>query len=142
MAWDYTATGDETFMYIGNFQPDSQTDTLYVLQEDPEENYSMFSYYYIDKIELKEGTLNTTDKLYEESFKLYPNPVSDKLTIESEHKLNSLLVFDLEGRCVKRTYSNNDNVYKVDTTDLLNGMYVIRIKFKDGVEINRKFVKW
>ena len=100
MAWDYTATGDETFMYIGNFQPDSQTDTLYVLEENPELHYYQFSYYYIDDIQVQPGTLSLNQTVENNNFRIFPNPSNGVFTIHSPEPIVELQLFDMQGRLV------------------------------------------
>ncbi|NEN23343.1 T9SS type A sorting domain-containing protein [Cryomorpha ignava] len=141
IAWDYTANGDETFMYIGNFQPDSETDTLYVLQEDPSSNYSLFSYYYIDKIELREGTLSTIDIPLEQLFKIYPNPGTNGLKIESSSNIDNIQIFNLEGRNIQNVNFVSNEIYDVDISPLSSGMYIIKIVFENGLVENSKFIK-
>lgn len=141
MAWDYTASGDETFMYIGNFQPDSETDTMYVLQEDPGPNYSLFSYYYIDKVELREGTLSTIDNPIKQLIQIYPNPATSWLKIQSHSQIADIQIFDLEGRKIKSFHVVSNEKYEIDISLLSAGMYIVKILFENGGVENSKFIK-
>lgn len=141
MAWDYTATGNESFLYIGNFQPDSQTDTLFVLEVEPQENYYLFSYYYIDDIELREGTLNSLNELSNMHFRIFPNPVSDWLIFESDDQIDDLQIFDIEGRCVKHIPDVKSERKSINVSGLRYGMYIVKALLENGLSVNSKFIK-
>ena len=70
---------------------------------------------------------------------LYPNPVSDKLTVETTEAMTQVEVFNLVGTLV---YSQKDNAKKVEipTSDLPSGMYFIRLTMPSGTETHR-FIK-
>ena len=70
---------------------------------------------------------------------LYPNPVSDKLTIETTENINTVEVFNLVGALV---YSQKDctNKVEINTADLQSGIYFIRLTSANLSE-TRRFVK-
>lgn len=69
-----------------------------------------------------------------EDYRLYPNPVEGKFTIQSSEKINSVSILDMAGRTVKM-YSKING--QLDISDLQNGLYMVKMK---DVE-NRSFVK-
>ncbi|MBQ8956946.1 MAG: T9SS type A sorting domain-containing protein [Bacteroidales bacterium] len=70
---------------------------------------------------------------------LYPNPVSDKLTIETTENINTVEVFNLVGALV---YSQKDcaNKVEINTTDLQSGIYFVRL-IGANLSETRRFVK-
>ena len=70
---------------------------------------------------------------------LYPNPVSDKLTIESQDVIDFVEIYNLMGALV---YSQNDcgDKVEIDTADLPSGIYFVRLTTGDGTQV-RRFVK-
>ena len=70
---------------------------------------------------------------------LYPNPVSDKLTIEAQEAIESVEVYNLVGALV---ISKKDQTNKVElsVSDLPAGTYFIRMTTQSGSE-TRSFVK-
>ena len=67
---------------------------------------------------------------------LYPNPVSDFLTIESndpESQLESIMIFDLDGRMVKEVDVRNSSATRleVDCSKLKSGLYLYHVKTTD-----------
>ena len=75
-----------------------------------------------------------SDKITSE-FSLYPNPVKDKLFINSSEKISHINIFNLTGQKVKETKLVNGYV---DMSDLNAGMYCIQLNNKEtmiGLEI-------
>jgi hypothetical protein len=68
--------------------------------------------------------------------KIYPNPVSDILTINSDAAIETVEVFDMSGR--KLPVGMNGN--KADVRNLPSGTYTIRIKTKNGM-LSKQFIK-
>ena len=70
---------------------------------------------------------------------LYPNPVSDKLTVEAGEAINKVEIYNLVGTLV---YSQKNCASKVEitTSDLQSGIYFIRLTTKSASE-TRRFIK-
>ncbi|MBR5147138.1 MAG: leucine-rich repeat domain-containing protein [Bacteroidales bacterium] len=74
------------------------------------------------------------------SFGIYPNPVSDRLFIETEMNVEEVVVYDVYGRHqVTETPSHQGNM-TVDVKNLSNGIYFVRVKTENG-EMVKRFVK-
>ena len=72
-------------------------------------------------------------------FDLYPNPVSDKLTIEATEAIDHIDIFNIAGAKVISQKSCG-NIVEIHTSDLPAGTYVIRMTTQGATEI-RRFVK-
>ena len=70
-------------------------------------------------------------------FLLYPNPVADKLFIDSGKRISSVEIYDVSGRMV---LTNERIVGFVDVSALNDGQYIIKVYSEDGVS-QMKFVK-
>ncbi len=70
---------------------------------------------------------------------IYPNPVGDKLFVESEMNIEEICIFDALGRCQDIEMSSSQFV-TLDLSDLNGGVYFVRIK-SDGEFIIKRFVK-
>jgi hypothetical protein len=79
----------------------------------------------------KEEVLNAKDNI-----EVYPNPVTDYLTIKSDSKINKVEIYDVSGRNMK----SNLNGDKIDVTNLNSGNYIINIETKEG-KTSKKFIK-
>jgi hypothetical protein len=73
----------------------------------------------------------------ENNIKLFPNPVSDYLNIQSEVPVESISIYDLKGRVVKEVKQPGTGV---DLSDLSVGYYMLKVTTKQGSAM-QKFVK-
>jgi len=73
------------------------------------------------------------------SFSIFPNPVNDKLTIESEEHITLIEIYSLTGSLVYRQ-ENCGNKVKLSLSNLPNGTYFIKVKGNTASETG-KFVK-
>jgi len=69
--------------------------------------------------------------------KLFPNPVTDILHIQSEFNIEMVTIRDIVGKEVYTTYDVNF----IDLSELHFGIYVSKIKLKNGAEVVRKIIK-
>jgi len=83
------------------------------------------------------ANLATNEVSRKEAVSISPNPAIDRLNIETEEKINTILIFDAKGSLVK-TLSNPDKTISV--SDLSTGNYLIKIK-TDKSEFTKKFIK-
>lgn len=73
------------------------------------------------------------------SILIYPNPSSDFINIEIENQeLLKVLIFDMTGKLVleKKLFENKE----IDTSDLLKGIYIIKIQTTSGL-FQEKLIK-
>ena len=77
---------------------------------------------------------STTDQ----TIKVYPNPVKDRLTLHGEG-IQQVSLFTITGVCVFESNAKHD-AFEVDMSLLPQGMYILRVLTKDGTEA-RKVVK-
>ena len=79
------------------------------------------------------------DNFLEQNLVLYPNPVQDKLFIDSPNmSLEQVNIYDLSGKMVfEQKGVSNDNL---DVSHLQSGVYILKIKTSVGV-VQRKLVK-
>lgn len=64
-----------------------------------------------------------TDELFQ--FNIYPNPVSDVLTITADEIINTIIVYDMTGRVVIQSATATQTV-KVYMSTLQSGSYIVR----------------
>ena len=89
-------------------------------------------------------SVNETDKK-ENQFSVYPNPVSDFVTIQTTGNLNSGLLLeikDLSGRTVRTEKMNMTNgKYQLSVQSLPSSMYIISISGAGNFPDQIRFVK-
>ena len=71
---------------------------------------------------------------------VYPNPASGIISVSFDDNANchSVEIFSLDGRLVKAQSANFD---VIDISSLASGLYVIKVRMKDGREYNDRIVK-
>ena len=71
------------------------------------------------------------------SFNIYPNPVNDKLYIETEVEIERVVVYDVYGR---QQSTDNGQQSFIDVADLNSGVYFVKVVTNEG-EVVKRFVK-
>ena len=71
-------------------------------------------------------------------FNVYPNPVNDKLYIETEVEIDEVVIYDAFGR--QQTTDNRQQSSVVDVSNLDSGAYIVMIRTNDGI-VTKRFVK-
>ena len=77
-------------------------------------------------------TTNATD------FKIYPNPVSETITISSggNNELKSIVLFNIYGQSIYRS-SLSESTNPLDLSNLASGIYIYKIESKNGVSTGK-----
>lgn len=75
--------------------------------------------------------------------KLYPNPVKSQLNIRltNYEAITSVAIIDLKGQTVINNKSIDTNTVVFNTSNLSSGLYLVKIKFSDGMVSVKKFIK-
>jgi hypothetical protein len=71
--------------------------------------------------------------------KIYPNPSSDYLNIESEQAINEMLIFSTNGALIN-SFEVNNTLKGIDISNYQKGAYFIVFQLSDTV-IYKKFIK-
>ena len=74
------------------------------------------------------------------SFNVYPNPVNDKLYIETEEIVNEVVVYDVYGRQQDNKTTRQQGNLSVDVTNLNSGVYFVKVVTENGETVKR-FIK-
>ena len=77
-----------------------------------------------------------SDNKAKESVKVFPNPVSEKLTLDfpDNLKIYQIQLFNAFGQMVLHTQSK-----EIDVSQISNGLYFLNIK-AENTEINKKII--
>jgi aminopeptidase N len=72
---------------------------------------------------------------------LIPNPANDYLFVQNNlGKINSVEILSIDGKtAAKPTINEEANGFKLDIHQLKNGIYLLRISYKEGI-VTRKFI--
>ncbi len=136
----YIANGGEQYIIIGNFFPDSLTDTVAV---NPSQYFSE-AYYFVDDVSVIDCTDAGVNEIEEADFKLFPNPAKNELNLSANYKVLSTKIYNVIGEVVYNTINTQT---KIDISNLPRGLYFIELE-TDGSTgspqvrtARRKFVK-
>ncbi len=94
---------------------------------------------YIDNIYLHKNTTMSTDSFAVSNVKLYPNPTSNVLNIESLGAIQTISVYNVLGQEVINKALNSTST-SLDVSSLNSGIYVVKTVV-DGVTSSTKFIK-
>lgn len=94
------------------------------------------------EFEVRDDSQTGTQDLKENIFALYPNPVTDKLTIRAQKSSPSLDIslFNMAGQIVYSQKYYNTGTINLDLSYLQGGMYFIRIDIENEV-VTKKIIK-
>ncbi len=72
---------------------------------------------------------------------LYPNPVrsGEEMILETEVKINEILIFDQQSRLVRRIRPNSTNRIVINTADLESGIYILQLEAEES-SIQKKII--
>lgn len=68
---------------------------------------------------------------------IYPNPTTDFVNVKSKAEVNSISVFNTEGRKLSETYNEN----RINLSSYSTGVYFLHIVLKDGTTFTHKIIK-
>ena len=85
---------------------------------------------------LKSGAVLGTGEFLKANFKLYPNPTSSIVTIETDAEINEVLVYNQIGQLVLKSGAKT-----FDLSGQASGIYLVQTHFADGTTKTDKIVK-
>jgi len=85
---------------------------------------------FVGNIQFGSCDIVSTENLDSYEFKLYPNPVDDRLTLDASENITSLSVFNTLGQQVKY-FTPLTTKADLDISDLDSGIYFIKVQIKD-----------
>ena len=140
----YTAAGNESFLTIGNFKDDVNTDTMTISPGNPVQS----SYIFIDDVSLTPCTAIKEQK-ENDAVKIYPNPVEDWLNVQFsipiaiganfQNTKAGIKITDVLGREIYRNQFLTSD-FRLPTSGFQPGIYFLEII--DGKNnYRKKFLK-
>lgn len=100
-------------------------------------NGSTYTHYWTQIFGKGSEALAVEDYMLAKNIMVYPNPVSNTLSIESKITFEKVEIYSIQGSKVKEVYSN---FRSIPTYDLSNGVYIVRIHSENGFT-SKKIIK-
>lgn len=72
--------------------------------------------------------------------KVYPNPASDFVALNSVLPLDSIQLLDVNGRVLRVIHGNKSTEVSIGISDLISGVYILNIKTENGMT-SKRFIK-
>ncbi len=152
MAWDAVDGAKGYDVYVNtdtkeDFHFGYTNGTAYVAGSDEEITFEFYVIAFNDETESEPSEVYTVvveDNAIEEmnaSFNIYPNPVNDKLCIETETEIEEVVIYDIYGRVQNLKNSETQKLKNsIDVTNLNSGVYFVKIVTENGEAVQR-FIK-
>ncbi|TRW25206.1 T9SS type A sorting domain-containing protein [Flavobacterium zepuense] len=86
------------------------------------------------------GVLNTRDFVVDQSVKIYPNPANAVINIQTDSAINSMQLYDIQGRLLQ-AISGNGNKAIVDVSGRAKGLYFLKITTEKGTKVEKVMVE-
>lgn len=137
---NYTATGGESYLIIGNFKDNLNTDTiLYNNSILAEEAYVFVDNVSLTKIPCITG-IESAISNPQSAITISPNPFTDKITITNKNsEEGEIILYDIASRkLLQQKFTNSTSI---NTAQLAKGIYLYDVRNKNGVIRNGKVVK-
>ena len=152
VAWDAVEGAKGYDVYVNtekeqNFHMGYTNGTAYVIGTDQETTFEFYVVAFNDETESDPSEVYTVvveDDAIEElnaSFNVYPNPVNDKLYIETEATIEAVTIYTVTGVMVgQQTTVNRQQTLSIDVTNLNSGAYIMKVVTENG-EVVQRFIK-
>ena len=151
VAWDAVEGAKGYDVYVNtekvqDFQMGYTNGTAYVIGTNQETTFEFYVVAFNDETESDPSEIYTVvveDDAIEEvnaSFNVYPNPVNDKLVIETEEIVKEVVVYDVYGRQQDNKTTRQQGNLSVDVTNLNSGVYFVKVVTENGEAVQR-FIK-
>ena len=103
-------------------------------------NASMGTFYMDNLYFYNDGTTGISNLVSENGISCYPNPVTDRLTINAKSEISQVVVRNLLGQTVK-TVSVNGLHRSIDVSAITAGNYFVSVRLTNGQTVTQKFIK-
>lgn len=80
--------------------------------------------------------LSNPDFEQDQSISLYPNPTKDRVAVSGDYTLQSVQLYDVQGRLLQ-TQLANDNQTIIDISAHSNGVYFIKVSSDKGIKVGK-----
>jgi hypothetical protein len=93
-------------------------------------------------LQFEECAIVSTENLIDDSLyglSVAPNPAVDRALVQTNptHPMEAIQVFDMNGRYIRSHYGIDNHQYYVERGDLPTGIYILKVKFEEGISVRR-----
>lgn len=134
----FVADSAYTYLVIGNFFDDANTDTVKFFND-----FSDNAYYYLDDVCVGTDsnyvynysyTTGINENNIQTEISCYPNPIRDNLTIQnSSNKKIDITIYNVLGELLYSVQNILDRTFSIDLSDTKQGILLINIKSENQI---------
>ncbi|MBP7507613.1 MAG: T9SS type A sorting domain-containing protein [Prolixibacteraceae bacterium] len=92
---------------------------------------------YTSKLTVAESKTNNVDSKGSIKFNVYPNPAKERLNIESESIISSIVIYDLNGKIVLTQNNINSNRTAINIENIRPGIHLVKTITQKGEFTNK-----
>lgn len=103
---------------------------------------------YTSTLTVQENTISSLENNKikdDESFSIYPNPVTDKTTVSFKsafsYPIDCIEVVNMDGKVVRKIQCSGLNKQEIDLSGVMEGIYFLVFRKLDGVVYTKKIIK-
>lgn len=85
------------------------------------------------EVTIVENPLSTDDFIDAESVKIFPNPVYEKLYLETDHQVEKVEIYNSIGQKISTYESTFSNLQELDFSSFSPGIYCLKIYTEEGI---------
>lgn len=89
-------------------------------------------------LNVTDGALGTTQIEQPKSLRLYPNPATNVLNLDTDATIKSATVITVNGQRFEARLSNSN---QINVENLQNGFYILEVIAEDGAKVYKNFIK-
>lgn len=82
------------------------------------------------------ANLQVASSQLDKSITVFPNPVTSIVNVSGKNSIQSVQVYDVQGRLLQTTLGNDTN-YAIDISNKTNGVYFLKITSDKGMKVER-----
>ncbi len=82
----------------------------------------------------------SVDNIHRSNLQLYPNPAFNHLKISGEEPIESISIYNMEGKLILKEENIRSQIYFADINSLASGMYVVECNFNSTIK-RLRFIK-
>lgn len=137
IAGSFVAAGGESYIVLGNFSDDANSDTLVVNSS----SSSYVAYYKIDDISVTASGVGVEENLVANQISIYPSPASDFINVRMQGA-QSVMLFDAIGNELQNIQVENPQPgeFVLNVSACVEGVYFLNIYSSNGGMISKKVV--
>lgn len=113
-------------------------DKFYISREAGSNQYISLEQKLFEFKDARAASLSTIKNLSTD-FSVFPNPILNEITINSEEKIDRIIIFDSSG---KKVFNLKFPKKKIDISILSKGIYFIKIEFSGNKSVFKKAIKF